>query len=119
MYNSYEYYSYVIRDKRFWKVYDDMAKIVSKVMEYKPTLGRKILDVALDLFSYVQNANRNTDPKRREYYKVKFLTDFEVVKTYIRLEHDLKLINDKKYAYYIRIMDSIGKQMTAWKNREK
>ena len=87
--------------------------------EYKPTLGRKILDVALDLFSYVQNANRNTDPKKREYYKVKFLTDFEVVKTYIRLEHDLKLINDKKYAYYIRIMDSIGKQMTAWKNREK
>lgn len=35
MYNSYEYYSYVIRDKRFWKVYDDMAKIVSKVMGYK------------------------------------------------------------------------------------
>lgn len=35
MYNSYEYCSYVIRDKRFWKVYDDMAKIVSKVMGYK------------------------------------------------------------------------------------
>ena len=35
MHNSYEYYSYVIRDKRFWKVYDDMAKIVSKVMGYK------------------------------------------------------------------------------------
>ena len=35
MQNPYEYYSYIIRDKRFWKVYDDMAKIVSKVMGYK------------------------------------------------------------------------------------
>lgn len=48
-----------------------------------------------------------------------FLDDFELLKLQIRVCLDLKLLSYKKMAEIAMITDSIGKQITAWKNRSK
>jgi hypothetical protein len=44
------------------------------------------------------------------------LDDFELLKLEIRLCVDLKVVSFKKQAELTVLMDSIGKQVTCWRN---
>ena len=69
---------------------------------------------ALSLFRNLYRANRSN--VKVEHLEC-FLNDFELLKLEMRLCVDLKLLPIKKMAQLSRIMDGIGRQVTAWRNK--
>lgn len=84
--------------------------------EYKYSLGQDMKRDVLALFRHLYHANRATD--KTEHLE-QFLEDFELLKLEIRICMDLKLLPLKKMAQLSQLMDSIGKQTTAWRNKSK
>ena len=62
----------------------------------------------------IYRANRNVE--KRQYLE-EFLDIFEIMKLEVRLCADLKLISIKHLAELSKMLDIIGKQATAWKNK--
>jgi hypothetical protein len=62
----------------------------------------------------IYRANRNSD--KRQYLE-EFLDNFEILKLEVRLCADLKLHSIKHQADISQMLDIIGKQATAWKNK--
>lgn len=48
-----------------------------------------------------------------------FLDNFEILKLQIRLSVDMKIMSIKKQAEIVKKMDSIGKQITGWRNASR
>ena len=84
--------------------------------EYKFSLGQDMRRDTLSLFRNLYRENKNQD---KRVFLEAFLDDFELLKLQIRVCLDLKLLSYKKMAEIAMITDSIGKQITAWKNRSK
>jgi hypothetical protein len=82
--------------------------------EYKYTLGQDMKRDAMVLVRGIYRANKS---KEKQKYLETLLDDFELLKLQIRLCHDLKLMNTKQMAEISLLTDSIGKQTTAWKNK--
>ena len=68
---------------------------------------------ALQLVRRLYRANKATHKK--EHLKT-FLDEFEIIKLEIRLCADLKVLSFKKQAELSILKDSIGKQVTGWRN---
>lgn len=83
---------------------------------YRYTLGSKMCDLALSLFIYIERANRNIDKELRVKYLEEYLSKLEVIKTYLRLAHDLEVISDKQFGNLSILTTTMGKQATGWKN---
>ena len=81
--------------------------------EYKFTLGQDMKRDCLELVRFIYRANKNKD---KLLYLEQFLDTFEVVKLEIRLCADLMLISRTAQADLLRSIDSIGRQITAWRN---
>jgi hypothetical protein len=102
-------------------VYRDTYKLVLAVFElskdfpkdYKYTLGQDMKRDALQLVRNIYRANKTREKK--ELLEA-FLDDFELLKFEIRLCVDLKIVSFKKQAELTLLMDSIGKQVTGWRN---
>jgi len=84
--------------------------------EYKYTLGQ---DMKRDCLVLVRSIYRANKAKIKEQYLEAFLDDFEVLKLEIRLCTDLKLVTVKRQAELACLMDSIGKQITGWRNANR
>ena len=102
-------------------VYRDTYKLVLTVFEltkdfpkdYKYTLGQDMKRDALQLVRSIYRANKATQKKE---YLESFLDEFELLKLEIRLCVDMKIVSFKKQAELTALMDSIGKQVTGWRN---
>ena len=102
-------------------VYRDTYKLVLVVFEltkdfpkdYKYTLGQDMKRDALQLVRSIYRANKSSQKKEQ---LEGFLDDFELLKLEIRLCVDLKVVSFKKQAELTVLMDSIGKQVTGWRN---
>jgi hypothetical protein len=102
-------------------VYRDTYKLILKIFdvskdfpkEYKYTLGQEMKRDALQLVRSLYRANKSTQKKE---LLERFLDEFELVKLEIRLCVDLKVVSFKKQAELTVLMDSIGKQVTGWRN---
>lgn len=81
--------------------------------EYKFTLGQDMKRDCINLVRYIYRANKNKD---KTVYLEQFLDCFEVVKLEVRLCVDLKLISHGEQAELLHSIDSIGRQITAWRN---
>jgi hypothetical protein len=81
--------------------------------EYKYTLGQDMKRDALQLVRNIYRANKSANKK--EYLEA-FLDDFELLKLEIRLCTDMKVLPIKKQAALALLMDTIGKQITGWRN---
>ena len=103
-------------------VYRDTYKLVIKVFEitqnfsreYKYTLGQDMKRDVMQLVRSIYRANKSTT-KKQEYLD-DFLDDFELLKLEIRLCTDMKMLSVKKLSELCLLMDSIGKQITGWRN---
>lgn len=103
-------------------VYRDTYKLILLIFqytkdftrEYKYTLGQDMKHDAMVLVRDIYRANKSRD---KQVYLETLLDDFELLKLQIRLCHDLKLMNSKQMAEISILTDSIGKQTTAWKNK--
>lgn len=105
------------------RIYQDtftLAKTISGYVDKMPrvfkfTLGERILDTAYDLFNHIQMANMYKE-ERNEHLKM-FIVRFESLKTLIRMAFELRAIEGLgRQAEISRMMESIGRQVTAWKN---
>lgn len=104
----------------FKEVYQLILKIFEYTKdfpkEYKYTLGQDMKRDGLQLVRSIYRANKAKD--KREYLE-QFLDDFEVLKLEIRLCVDMKILSIKKQAELSKLMDSIGKQITGWRNAQR
>jgi hypothetical protein len=102
-------------------VFKDMYALALQVFEltqhfsreYKFTLGQ---DMKRDCIMLVRSIYRANKCKEREEYLEQFLDDFEVLKLEIRLCKDLRLITIKQQANLALSMETIGRQITGWRN---
>lgn len=102
-------------------VYRDTYKLILKIFEctkdfpkeYKYTLGQDMKRDALQLVRCIYRANKATNKKEQ---LETFLDEFELLKLEIRLCTDMKVMSFKKQAELSLLMDSIGKQVTGWRN---
>lgn len=107
-------------------IYKDTFDLVSLTIDYvgafpkahKHTIGQKMTNVSLELFEYIQLANRSVSDKD---YRVRmlegFLVKFELLKVLIRLCGEKKIISTKQLARLCVYTEKIGKQANSWKNR--
>lgn len=104
----------------FKEVYQLILKIFEYTKdfpkEYKYTLGQDMKRDGLQLVRSIYRANKAKD--KREYLE-QFLDDFEVLKLEIRLCVDMKILSIRKQAELSQMMESIGKQITGWRNAQR
>ena len=106
------------------QVFKDVYSLVQKIFlytqdfprEYKYTLGQDIKRDAIQLVRSIYRANK---AKEKVVYLEEFLDDFELLKLEIRLGVDMKILAIKKQAELSALMDSIGKQITGWRNANR
>ncbi|MCR9290807.1 MAG: four helix bundle protein [Bacteroidetes bacterium] len=102
----------------FKEVYQLVLKIFDYTKdfpkEYKYTLGQDMKRDSIQLVRSIYRANKAKD--KREYLE-QFLDDFEVLKLEIRLCVDMKILSIRKQAELSQMMESIGKQITGWRNK--
>ena len=102
-------------------VYRDVYRLILKIFEYtkdfsreyKYTLGQ---DLKRDSIVLVRSIYRANKAQSKTEYLEAFLDDFEVLKLEVRLCVDLKILPIKKQAELAALMDSIGRQITGWRN---
>lgn len=80
--------------------------------EYKYTLGESIKNETIALMMGIYHANSN--PGERHELLKKARTHLETVRLLLRLTHDLKQINLKKFIGLNTEIESISKYLTMW-----
>lgn len=88
----------------------EVVKMFTK--EYKYTLGDKIKSEIIDLITSIYRAN-NSFEKRLENIKT-WREQIEVLRLYIRIIKDLKLIKLEKFVDLNENIESLSKQLRAW-----
>jgi len=102
-------------------IYRDTYQLILKIFEvtkdfpkeYKYSLGQDMKRDALQLVRSIYRANKST---AKAAHLETFLDEFELLKLEIRLCTDMKVLSFKKQAELSVLMDSIGKQVTGWRN---
>ena len=102
-------------------VYRDTYQLILKVYEvtgdfpkeYNYSLGQDMKRDALQRVRSIYRANKSDEKKQ---HLEAFLDDFELLKLEIRLCTDMKVLSFRKQAELSALMDSIGKQITGWRN---
>ncbi|WP_294613946.1 four helix bundle protein [uncultured Bacteroides sp.] len=107
------------------QIYLDCRKLLDTILDitpsfpraYKFSIGNKMHDIGINLISHISAAYMNRERETRIQYLIDFQTDFEVLKTLLRIAGERKWILGKsRHADIIELLDAIGKQSTAWKN---
>lgn len=107
------------------QIYLDCRKLIDKVLdvtpnfprEYKFTIGSKMHEISVSLISEITAAYINRDRATRIQHLINFQSEFEVLKTLVRIAGERKwILGRSSHADIIELMDAIGKQATAWKN---
>lgn len=107
------------------QIYLDCRKLIVKVLdvtpyfprEYKFTIGSKLHEISVSLVSEITAAYINRARDTRIQRLVYFLSEFEVLKTLVRIAGGRQwILGRSSPADVIELMDAIGKQATAWKN---
>jgi len=88
--------------------------IIKVQTEYKYTLGQDMKRDGLQLVRSIYRANR---AENKKVHLEEFLDNFEILKLEIRLCVDLKILSIKMHSQSTALLESIGKQITGWKNK--
>ncbi|MCB0547677.1 MAG: four helix bundle protein [Phaeodactylibacter sp.] len=80
--------------------------------EYKYTLGQDMKRDGMQLVRSIYRANKYQE---KTVHLHQFQDDFELLKLEIRLCHDLRLINTRRYSELIVLTENIGRQVTGWR----
>lgn len=79
--------------------------------EYKYTLGDMLKKETINLISNIYKANSKTDKWKNI---LQSREKVELIRLYIRLGRDLKVISLNRYIELNILLESISKQLTAW-----
>lgn len=114
------------------QIYLDCRKLIDEILDivpnfpraYKFTIGNKMQDIAVNLLSEISAAYLNRDKAARVQHLVNFQSDFEVLKTLLRIAGERKwIMGISRHANIIELTDGIGRQpaqlCTKWITRLK
>ena len=108
------------------KIYLDARKLLDITLsvvhdfprEYKFTIGSKLQDISVNLMQEIAAAYINRDKAETIKHLTEFQAEFETMKTLMRIAGEKEWIKGRgKFANIIELMDEIGKQSSAWKNK--
>lgn len=86
--------------------------------EYKFTIGSKLQEISVNLMQEIAAAYINRDKTETIKHLTEFQAEFETMKTLMRIAGEKEWIKGRgKFANIIELMDEIGKQSSAWKNK--
>lgn len=107
------------------QIYLDCRKLLDIILDitpnfpraYKFSIGNKMHDIGVALIAEISAAYLNRDRATRIQHLVNFQSEFEVLKTLMRIAGERKwILGRSRHADIIELLDAIGKQSTAWKN---
>ena len=106
-------------------IYKDSYDLLIQIFEvvkkfekqYKYTLWDKIKNEIIDLITSIYRANSSFDTRLQNIKKSR--EQLEVLKLYIRLSRDLKIISISKFADLSLIIESMSKQLFSWEKSVK
>lgn len=107
------------------QIYLDCRKLLDIILDitpnfpraYKFSIGNKMHDIGVALIAEFSAAYLNRDRATRIQHLVNFQSEFEVLKTLMRIAGERKwILGRSRHADIIELLDAIGKQSTAWKN---
>ena len=90
----------------------ELAKDMPRMLRY--TVGERMVDQNLEILAQVYRANLAQD---KENAIVELLVAQRTLQMLLRVVYRQKVISSGRYAEMLKLLDSIGKQATAWKNR--
>ena len=83
---------------------------------YKHTLGERIIDTALSLFTIISKANQQeTQNSKRIEFLNEFLSQFDILMVLIRLSEEKHILTIKQISKIALLTTNIGKQAHSWK----
>lgn len=106
------------------QIYLDCRKLLDEILDitpnfpraYKFSIGSKMHDIGVNLISEISAAYINRDKQTRIQHLVNFQSQFEVLKTLLRIAGERKwILGRSRHANIIELTDAIGKQSTAWR----
>lgn len=107
------------------QIYLDCRRLLDTILDitphfpraYKFSIGHKMHDIGVNLISHISAAYLNRERPTRIQHLINFQTEFEVLKTLLRIAGERKwILGQSRHADIIELLDAIGKQSTAWKN---
>jgi hypothetical protein len=106
------------------RVYRDVTTLMVETLEvvvsfpktYKYTVGEKMQNLTMDMAQQVAQAYITKDLRKKIDSLDTFQADFNVLKTLYRIAGEKQWMSLGRRAHMIELMESIGKQSTAWKN---
>lgn len=89
----------------------DLAKDLPKFFRY--SIGTRMVDLNLDMLGLVYRANMSRDDRPGVLNDL--LITYRQLQMLLRVCYHQKALSTGRYAELIKLLDSIGRQATAWK----
>ncbi len=97
--------------------YDFLLRIMQVIShypkEYKFTLGERIQNAAIDMVISIYRANST---KYKSQHIRSMLNYIQHLYLFLRISHDMKIINTEKYSSIVLSIDNISRQAQGWLN---
>lgn len=90
----------------------DLAKDLPKFFRY--SLGTRMVDLNLDMLGLVYRANMSRED--RQNVLTDLLICYRQLQMLLRVCYHQKALSTGRYAELVKLLDSVGRQATAWKN---
>ena len=84
---------------------------------YRYTVGTRMIDLTLEVLSLIYRANMSTD--QRKACLEELLICYRKLQMLLRVCYHQKALSTGRYAELIKLLDSIGRQATGWKNKKQ
>ena len=89
----------------------DLAKDLPKFFRY--SIGTRMVDLNLDILGLVYRANMSMENRQKTLTDL--LIAYRQLQMLLRVCYHQKALSTGRYAELIKLLDSIGRQATAWK----
>lgn len=105
------------------QIYKDAYELTTKTYKAMPqmdkmhrfTIGARLLDRSLDMFKWITLANKSREKVERLKYLDEFLTNFEMLRVYLRICSDFRLLKVNALTDIFILVDNISRQLTGWR----
>ena len=99
--------------------YDLLEKLIELSKElpkfYRYSLGVRMVDLNLDILGQIYRANM--DMANRQQALTEMLISYRQLEMLLRVCYNQKAFSTGHYAVYMQLLDSIGRQATAWRKK--
>lgn len=93
----------------------DLTKELPRFLRY--TLGTRMMDLCLHMLGQIYRAN--ISKKDRHEAIVELIVCYRELLMLLRVCYTQKAISTGRYAVFMELLDSIGRQATGWKKEEE